>query len=76
MAVFAFVAGVIGWRRATKPIYRRSYVSAEVPDGMTRREYDRSIRRQRKRWRIFITFFYALAGAIGGVIFLMVLARH
>ena len=76
MAVFAFVGGVIGWRRATKPIYRRSYANTDVPDGMTRREYDRSIRRQRKRWRIFMTFLYALAGAIGGVIFLMVLARH
>jgi hypothetical protein len=76
MALFALVAGAIGWRRATKPIYRRSYANTDVPDGMTRREYDRSIRRQRKRWRIFITFTYALAGAVGGVIFLMVLARH
>ena len=76
MALFAFVAGAIGWRRATKPIYRRSYANVDVPDGMTRREYDRAIRRQRKRWRLVVTLLYALAGAITGVIFLMILARH
>jgi uncharacterized membrane protein YidH (DUF202 family) len=76
MAVFALVAGAIGWRRATKPIYRRSYADTDVPDGMTRRDYDRIIRRQRKRWRLFITIMYAIAGAIGGIIFLLILARR
>lgn len=74
--MFALVAGVIGWRRATKPIYRRSYAAVDVPDGMTAREYDRKLRRRRKRWRVFITIVYAFAGAIGGLVFLFVLARH
>jgi len=76
MAVCAVVAGFIGWRRATKPIYRRTYADVDVPEGMTRREYDRTIRRQRKRWRLFITFVYAIAGAVGGLMFLFFLARR
>src|SRR4051812_15749379 len=67
MAAFALVAGFIGWRRATKPIYRRTYADVDVPEGMTRRDYDRGIRRQRKRWRLFTTVVYALAGAIAGL---------
>ena len=59
MAAFALVAGFIGWRRATKPIYRRTYADVDVPEGMTRREYDRGIRRQRKRWRLYMTLSFA-----------------
>jgi hypothetical protein len=76
MTVFALVAGFIGWRRATKPIYRRTYADVDVPEGLTRREYDRSIRRRAKRWRLVVTVLYALGGAIGGVVFLLFLARH
>ena len=72
----ALVAGIIGWRRATKPIYRRTYADVDVPEGMTRREYDRGIRRQRKRWRLYMTLVYAIAGAIGGLVFLFFLARR
>lgn len=76
MAAFALVAGFIGWRRATRPIYRRTYADTDVPEGMTRRDYDRIVRRQRKRWRLFITLVYAIAGAIGGLVFLFFLARR
>ena len=76
MAAFAVVAGFIGWRRATKPIYRRTYADVDVPEGMTRREYDRGIRRQRKRRRLYMTLVYAIAGAIGGLVFLFFLARR
>jgi hypothetical protein len=76
MTLFSVIAGYIGWRRATKPIYRRMYVEVEPPGGMTRRQYDRALRRRRKLWRLVVTFFYALAGAIGGVAFLVFLARH
>lgn len=76
MTLFGVIAGYIGWRRTTKPIYRRTYVEVEPPKGMTRREYDRAIRRRRKLWRLVVTFFYAVVGAIGGAIFLMILARH
>ena len=72
MALFGVIAGYIGWRRATKPIYRRTYVEVDLlPTGVTRREYDRVICRRRKLWRLVITFFYAIAGAVAGVLFLM-----
>jgi len=76
MTLFAVIAGYIGWRRATKPIYRRMYVEIDPPEGMTRREAERAIRRRRKLWRLVVTFFYAIGGAIGGVLFLMFLARR
>ncbi len=76
MALFGVIAGYIGWRRATKPIYRRMYVEADPPAGMTRREYDRVIRRRRKLWRLVVTFVYAVTGALCGILFLMVLARR
>jgi hypothetical protein len=76
MTLFAVIAGYIGWRRATKPIYRRMYVEIDPPEGTTRREQERAIRRRRKLWRLVVTFFYAVVGAIGGVLFLMFLARH
>lgn len=76
MLLFAIVGGIIGWRRATKPIYRRSMFEPEPPEGMTRREYDRQVRRRRKRWRLLVTILYALAGAAVGVAFLFILARR
>ena len=76
IVVFGGAAGYVGWRRATKPIYRRSYSDADVPPGLSRREYDRGIRRKRKRWRLFVTLVYALAGAIGGIVFLLILSRR
>ncbi len=76
MLLFGSVAGWIGWRSATKPIYRRSLIQPDPPPGMTRREYDRRIRRGRKIRRVFVTLLYAVIGAIGGVVFLMVLDRH
>ena len=76
MALFGVVAGYIGWRRATKPIYRRLYVEVDPPVGKSRREHERAIRRRRKLWRLVVTFFYALGGALCGVLFLMLLARR
>jgi hypothetical protein len=76
MVLFSVIAGYIGWRRATKPIYRRTYVEPDPPEGMTRREYDRKIRGRRKRWRLVVTVFYAIMGAIGGIVFLLLLARR
>ena len=75
MLLFAIVGGIIGWRRATKPIYRRSMYEPDPPENMTRREFDRLVRRRRKRWRLVVTFLYALAGAAAGVLFLFFLAR-
>ena len=76
MLVLAIVGGIIGWRRATKPIYRRSMYEPDPPGNMTRREFDRLVRRRRKRWRLVITLLYALVGAAAGVIFLFLLNRR
>ena len=76
MLLFGSVAGWIGWRTATKPIYRRSVYQPDPPPGMTRRDFERRIRRGRKIRRVFVTIFYAFAGAIGGVVVLMLLDRH
>lgn len=76
MTLFGAIAGYIGWRRATKPIYRRSYVELDLPVGVNKREYERSLRRRRKSWRIVVTILYALGGAVVGFGFLMYLARR
>ena len=75
MLFFAVVGGIIGWRRASKPIYRRSLFEPDPPTGMTRRDYDRVVRRRRKRWRLFITALYAAIGATVALIFLFVFRR-
>jgi hypothetical protein len=76
MTLFGVIAGYIGWRRATKPIYRRSYADLDVPVGMTKRDHERALRRRRKSWRIVITILHALGGAVIGFGFLMYLARR
>jgi hypothetical protein len=75
MLACAGIAGFVGWRRATKPIYRRSMWGLDVPDGLTRRDYERLIRTRRKRWRLAVTALYALMGAGAGVVLLMLLNR-
>lgn len=76
MTLFGAIGGYIGWRRATKPIYRRMYVEVDPPVGMSRREYERAYRRRRKLWRLVVTVLYAVIGALAGILFLMVLARR
>lgn len=76
MLAFGTVAGVIGWRRSTKYVYRRSVYSSEIPEGISRQDHERAIRRRRKRWRLVVTAFYAIVGALLGVLFLMALGRR
>jgi hypothetical protein len=67
MLLFGGFAGFIGWRRATKPIYRRSLFD-DVPTGVDRREHERATIRRRKMRRLVTTILYALAGAALGAI--------
>jgi hypothetical protein len=53
----------LGWRSASKRIYRRSLNAPEIPPGMTRREFDRQRRRRTKVWRIVWTGVYFAVGA-------------
>ena len=66
MLVFAFVGGIIGWRRASKPIYRRSLYDPDLPPGVTRRDYERMERTRRKRRRVVVTCLSGLLGAVAG----------
>ncbi len=75
MLFFAVVGGIIGWRRASKPIYRRSVFEPDPPAGMTRRDYDRMVRRRRKRWRLVVTLLYAAIGAVVALLFLFAFRR-
>lgn len=75
MLFFAIVGGIIGWRRASKPIYRRSLFEPDPPSGMSRRDYERIVRQRRKRWRLFVTLVYAAIGAAVAIIFLFVFRR-
>jgi hypothetical protein len=70
------VAGSVGWRRATGPINRQPLYRLDLPPGMTRREYERRRRRRRKLERLFVTVAYAVTGAVGGIVFLMLINRH
>jgi hypothetical protein len=60
----ACLAGWWGWWRASKNIYRRSMFEPDPPGGMTRRDYDRAVRRRRKLRRVVMTVVYALLGAL------------
>ncbi len=76
MLVFGTFAGVVGWRRSTKYVYRRSVYSPDIPEGVSRADHERAVRRRRKRWRLIVTAFYAIVGALLGVLFLMLLGRR
>ena len=54
MLVFGIAAGVFGWRRSTKHVYRRSVYAPDVPDGISRQEHERNIHRRRERWRSWL----------------------
>ncbi len=76
MLVFGVAAGAIGWRSSTKYVYRRSIYAPDIPEGISRQDHERAVRRRRKRWRLVITVVYAIVGAIIGVLFLMLVGRR
>jgi hypothetical protein len=54
IALVAFGVGgaLLGWRRGTKAIYRRSVSEPNLAPGETRRDYDRRLRRRRRVGRV------------------------
>lgn len=76
LAVFGAAAGWIGWRRATRAVYRRSYGMTEAPPGEDRRRYEIATIVRRKRWRIVVTVAYAIGGMVLGLIFLVLISRR
>jgi hypothetical protein len=62
LIVFGAIGAIIGWRRGTKAIHRRSVSEPNLAPGETKRDYDRRLRRRRKLWRIVGALFYGLIG--------------
>lgn len=67
MLLGAGIIGLVGWKRATKHIYRRSLYD-EGRAGVSRREYERETIRRRKIRRLVSTLFHALFGAAVGAV--------
>jgi hypothetical protein len=76
LIVFGGAGGWLGWRRATRAVYRRSYGMTDAPLGEDRRRYEIATIMRRKRWRIVVTAAYAVGGAILGLVFLALISRR
>ena len=69
---FAIVGGIIGWRRAGRPLPRRPLAEPEPPSPDTERE---DLRRRLHR-RIRLTIIYALLGIVVGLFALLLTQRR
>ena len=67
----AVIGGWLGWRRATRPVPRRSLLDSARPAAISRPGIDR--RQRRRTWLIVTTVIYALGGAIIGFFVLAML---
>lgn len=72
LAVFAAIGALIGWRRGTKLLYRRTLSEPNLAPGETKRDYERRLRRRRKVGRIITTLLYALMGLGACLVFLFI----
>jgi hypothetical protein len=75
--IFAIVGGIIGWRRASRPMPRRptpgpDASASELPSEAMEREERR--RRLHRRYRL--TTIYALLGVVVGLFALLLLDRQ
>ena len=70
LAVFAAIGALIGWRRGTKLLYRRTLSEPNLAPGETKRDYERRLRKRRKVSRIVTTLLYALIGLGACLVFL------
>ncbi|HEY4166583.1 MAG TPA: hypothetical protein VGM96_07390 [Reyranella sp.] len=70
LVVFGAIGALIGWRRGTKLIYRRSVSEPNLAPGETKRDYDRRLRRRRKAGRLVGTLLCCLVGLGIGLVFL------
>ena len=70
LVVFGAIGALIGWRRGTKLIYRRSVSEPHLAPGETKRDYDRRLRRRRKVHRLVGTVLFGAVGLGVGLVFL------
>ena len=78
ITLFAFgaVGAVVGWRRGTKALYRRSLSEPDLAPGETKRGHDRRLRRRRKAGRLIGTLLYSFIGIGVGLVFLAATTMH
>jgi hypothetical protein len=76
LLAFGAVGAVMGWRRGTKALYRRSLSEPNLAPGETKRDHDRRLRRRRKAGRLVGTLLYCLVGMGVGVVFLATITTH
>jgi len=69
LVAFGAVGVLIGWRRGTKAIYRRSVSEPNLAPGESKRDYERRLRRRRKFGRVIATLLYCLIGLGIGLAF-------
>jgi uncharacterized membrane protein len=62
LVVFGAIGALIGWRRGTKALYRRSVSEPNLAPGESRRDYERRWRRRRKIQRLSGTLVYCVVG--------------
>ncbi len=75
LLAFVMASGAMGWRRGTKFVYRRSLAAPDLPSGMTRRDFERRLRRRRKFGRMAVTALYAVIGLALGALFVGITHR-
>ena len=74
LLAFGAIGGVIGWRRGTKALYRRSLSEPDLAPGETKRDHDRRLRRRRKVGRLIGTLLYSFVGV--GIVLVFLAAMH
>jgi hypothetical protein len=76
LIAFGAIGAVIGWRRGTRLIYRRSLSEPNLAPGESKRDYDRRLIRRRKIGRILGTLLYCVIGLGVGLAFMAATVRR
>jgi hypothetical protein len=75
LLAFGAFGAVMGWRRGTKSVHRRSLSEPNLPAGLTRRDFERRLRQRRKLQRVGMTALYASIGVVLGAILSALIPR-
>jgi hypothetical protein len=76
LIAFGAIGAVIGWRRGTRLIYRRTLSEPNLAPGESKRDHDRRLIRRRKIGRIVGTLIYCVIGLGVGLVFMAATVRR